>query len=143
MTEPSAPHTLIRRPANVVIHLATQGSGPLRIDTFPRASGRPDPGVSRLAGTEAVGGVLTVTTDGLRFRAHPVNFVRGQLDVPIARIADARDASSGLTRLLAVTLETGQRLLFVVWGGQKVIAALDEARALSGSAGASASDDPA
>jgi hypothetical protein len=143
VTEPSAPRTLIRRPADVVIDLATQASGPLRIDTFPRASGRPGSADVRLASTEAVGGLLTVTTDALVFRSHPANFVRGELHVPIAQIADARDASSGLTRRLAVTLETGQLLLFVVWGGAKVIAAIDEARAMTGTGGSSAGDGPA
>lgn len=127
MTDAPAPRTLISKAANLLIDRADFGLGELRLGAFP-VSVEPGMRAAGIAGKEGIGGRLTVTTAGLAFRAHSVNRVRGTLEVPIAEVVDARDVSRLLSRRLEVTLRDGRKLLFVVWGGPRIIAALEEAR---------------
>ncbi|MBF4631622.1 hypothetical protein ITJ42_10390 [Clavibacter michiganensis subsp. phaseoli] len=122
---------LISKAANHLIDRAEFGLSELRI--VPLApSVEPAMRAVGMAGREGLGGRLTITTRALVFRTHAANRVRGTLEVPIGEIAAARDVSRGISRRLEVTLVSGHRLLFIVWGGARIIAAIDEARAEAG-----------
>jgi hypothetical protein len=119
---------LISKSANYVIELAEYGlsaraGSPISFGT--RAGMR----MIGLAGKEALGGRLVVTTHGFGFTAHALNTVRGNVFVPIHHVATMRDVSKGLSRQLEIVLTNGYVMLFVVWGVPKVIAALERARA--------------
>jgi hypothetical protein len=119
---------LIRKNANYVIELAEYGvmrnSGSL-LGSGIAAGMR----MIGMAGKEALGGKLFVTTHGFGFAAHALNPVRGNVFVPIHHVATIRDVSKGLSRQLEIVLTNGYTMLFIVWGVPKVIAALERARA--------------
>lgn len=74
------------------------------------------------------GGRLHITTLRLIFNAHPANFVRGQLSVPLDLVWSARRWRSGLA--VGIEVETPVAVhQYVSWSRGKILAALGQARA--------------
>ncbi|WP_265523490.1 hypothetical protein [Oerskovia flava] len=90
-------------------------------------------GLVGMAGREAIGGRLHVTSLRLLFQAHAVNRLRGQLAIPLPSIRSASRYRSGLAFGVEV-VTAGARLQFVNWSAGKVLASLEDARAAFGEA---------
>lgn len=67
-------------------------------------------------GTEAVGGRLTLSRGGLRFRAHAFARLAEPLDIPVDEIVEARKTRTMgiIPNGLAVTTKVGLEIRFVV-----------------------------
>lgn len=80
-----------------------------------------------LAGTEAIGGHLSVTSLRLVFVAHRFNRVKGSTSIPLTAIEDARNWRSGL----AVGVQIVTRLAsfqYVTWSRSRLLRAISDAR---------------
>jgi len=84
-------------------------------------------GTVGMAGQEAIGGHLYLTSYRLLFKAHAVNRLRGEFSIFLPTIQQVRNASSGIARKAEIVTGT-QRYTYVVWGVPAVIAAIDRAR---------------
>lgn len=74
-------------------------------------------------GAEAVGGRLTLSRGGLRFRAHAFNVQAEPLDIPMDEIVEARKTRTMgiIPNGLAVTTTLGLEIRFVVGNRDRFI----------------------
>jgi hypothetical protein len=111
---------LLSKKANAVIRPDQHGLSRFAFDHLMGSVG--------MAGQEAIGGNLHLTSYRLLFKAHPVNRLRGAFSIFLPTIQQVRNASSGIARKVEVVTGT-QRYTYVAWGVPAVIAAIDGARA--------------
>jgi hypothetical protein len=110
---------LLSKKANAIIKPDEHGLSRFAFDHLTGAVG--------MAGMEAIGGNLHLTSYRLLFKAHAVNRLRGTFSIFLPTIQQVRNASSGIARKVEVVTGT-QRCTYVVWGVPSVIAAVDRAR---------------
>lgn len=115
---------LHRSKANAVIVPSDHGLSRFAADNLLPLAG--------LAGKEAIGGRLSVTTLRLAFVAHPFNRIKGSTSIPLTVIEDARNWRSGL----AIGVQILTRLAsfnYVTWSRSKALTAISDARRMFGS----------
>lgn len=111
---------VLKKNVNAVVEVGASGLSRFAFDHMM--------GVVGMAGKEAIGGRVHLTTYRLWFHAHAVNRLKGSFSIWLPTIQQVRDASSGIKRQVELVTRT-QRFTFVVWGVPKMIAAIDSARA--------------
>ncbi len=105
--------------ANAIITISSFGLDPI-FERSMRTLG--------LAGKEAIGGWLDLTSWRLIFRSHQYNRVTGSYSVLLPTILDVADVSGFITKKMRVTTRTATQE-FVIWGVRGFIAKVNEARA--------------
>jgi hypothetical protein len=81
-----------------------------------------------LAGKEAIGGWLDLTSWRLIFRSHRYNRVTGSFSILLPTVLHVADASGLIRKIMRVTTH-GATYDFVLWGVRGFISKIDAARA--------------
>lgn len=78
-------------------------------------------------GDESLGGLLTLTSQRIRFVTHSANRVEASLDIPLRELSSVTDVSAGVARMIRLQWG-GSSAVIVVWGIRRLIDAIETAR---------------
>ena len=112
-------NVLLSKKANAIIKPDEHGLSRFAFDHLMGTVG--------MAGMEAIGGNLHLTSYRLLFEAHAVNRLHGAFSIFLPTIQQVRNTSSGITRKVEIVTAT-QRCTYIVWGVPALIEAIDRAR---------------